>query len=80
METKVWIVESHPYALCYQNFSNTVVPVELQSFRPDPEIYLKKNKQYRALLFFETSNRTLEFLRKVKVFNIDNEDLIFYRY
>ena len=88
METKVsnvWIDDSYPYALCYQNSSNTAVPVELQSFRPDPEVTLKKNELYPAILFFETPNLTLEFLRKIKVFNNDNDNdneylTTFYRY
>ena len=79
LETKVWIVGSPPFALCYQNASKTV-PVELQAFRPDPENYLEKTRKYRAVLFFETKNRTLEFLRKVKVFINKNNSFIFYRF
>ena len=79
-KTKVWIVGSPPYALCYQQDPKTVVPVELQSFRPDPVYYLKKTQKYRAILFFETKNYTLEFLRKVKVFINKKKFLTFYRF
>ena len=78
-ETKVWIVGSPPFALCYQNASKTV-PVELQSFRPDPENYLEKTRKYRAVLFFETKNCPLEFLRKIKVFINKKKFLTFYRF
>ena len=79
-KTKVWIVGSPPYALCYQQDPKTVVPVELQSFRPDPVYYLKKTQKYRAILFFETKNYTLEFLRKVKVFIKKKKTVTFYRF
>ena len=78
-ETKVWIVGSPPFALCYQTASNTV-PVELQSFRPDPENDLKTTRKYRAVLFFETKNCPLEFLRKIKVFINKKKFLTFYRF
>ncbi len=77
-ETKIWIVGS--YALCYQTAAKTVVPVELQSFRPDPEKYLEKNQKYRAVLFFETTNRALEFLRKINVFINKKKPFTFYRF
>ena len=77
LATKIWIAGSpRPFALFYQNGSD-VVPVELQSFRPDPENYLEKNRKYQAILVFETSILTLEFLRKVIVKNTGN---IFYRF
>ena len=78
--TKIWIVGSpRPYVLCYRNASKGVVPVELQSFRPSPENYLKQNQKYQATLMFETNKHTLEFLRKVVV-SIKNITHTFYRF
>ena len=79
-KTKVWIVGSpRPYDLYYRNSSNAAVPVELQSFRPDPENYLNRNQKYRAVLFFETKHRSLEFLRKVVV-SVNGKSFTFYRF
>ena len=78
--TKIWIAGSpRSYALCYQNASKVVIPVELQSFRPDPEYYLEKSQKYQATLVFETNEHTLKFLRKVIV-SIKEITHTFYRF
>ena len=80
LETKLWITgEPHSYILCYRTASKRVVPVELQSFRPDPATYLRKNKKYRATLVFESDTHSLEFLRRVIVFH-KNTTYTFYRF
>jgi hypothetical protein len=81
--TKIWIAGSpRPYVLCYRkawHASKGAVPVELQSFRPDPENYLRKNRKYEATLVFETNKPALEFLRRVIV-SIKNRTHTFYRF
>jgi len=79
--TKIWIVGvPTPYALCYQDDSNAVIPVELQSFRPDPEIYLETNQEYDAVLAFETDVYTLNFLRRIDVSIKKGTTCTFYRF
>ena len=78
--TKVWIGGvPHPYVFYYQNASKRVVPVELQSFRPDPANYLDSNRSYQGTLFFENRSHSLEFLRKIDV-SINGTFITFYRF
>ena len=79
--TKIWIVGSpSPYTLCYQDEDKTVILVELQSFRPDPENYLEKNQRYDAVLEFETDDFTLKFLRRIDVSIKTGTTYTFYRF
>ena len=78
--TKIWIVGSpRPYVLCYQDDSSAVIPVELQSFRPDLERYLEQNREYRAVLGFENADCTLKFLRRIDV-SIKGTPYTFHRF
>ncbi len=78
--TKVWIGGlPQPFVFYYRNAEQKVVPVELQSFRPDPVNYLDQKRSYQGVLFFETDNHDLEFLRKVRV-AVDGDFITFYRF
>ncbi len=78
--TTVWIGGfPTPYVFYYRNAAQRVVPVELQSFRPDPVHYLGQNRSYQGTLFFESDNYTLKFLRKVVV-AINGNFVTFYRF
>jgi len=83
LRRKFGLLGPPPYGLCYQNVppcgESGRVLVELQSFRPDPENYLEKNLKYRGILFFETKDCTLKFLRKVIV-SINEKVFTFYRF
>ena len=78
--TKIWIGGlPHPYIFYYRNAAQRVVPVELQSFRPDPVNYLVQKRSYQGTLFFETDTHSLEFLRKVIV-TINGDFNTYYRF
>jgi len=79
LKTEIWISGSpRPYILCYFDSAEKVVPVELQSFRPDPQNFLRKNRTYPAKLIFETEVETVQFLRRIIVW-IKKKPHTFYR-
>nr|QBK86704.1 MAG: uncharacterized protein LCMAC103_00330 [Marseillevirus LCMAC103] len=67
LDTVVWIHGTPPYALYYKNGSKDV-PVELQSFRPDPSRVLSDlAKKYAATLTFEKKPFGIQGVRRMAV-------------
>ena len=64
--TKVKLYGNPPYALLYSQEKREWVGLDLQQFRPDPKLYLKKNIEYTA-----TYSRGKYSINKMKIKNVN---------